>query len=68
MLALGVAVIVSEPSKCAVVAVQAFTACRVAHNLMYIFWNVQPYRALIFVPQLLAQGVLAAELLKHRKA
>jgi len=68
MLALGVAVLVTKPSKSAVVAVQAFTVTRVIHNLMFVFFNVQPYRAFAFVPQLVAQGVLMVELLRSRKA
>lgn len=68
MLALGVAVLVTKPSKSAVVAVQAFTASRIIHNLIFVFYNEQPFRAFAFVPQLLAQGVLIVELLRSRKA
>jgi uncharacterized MAPEG superfamily protein len=65
-LSLGIAVLVAKPSCRAVVALKAFTISRIVHSLMFVWFPYQPYRALVFVPQALAQVVLMLELWSNR--
>ena len=65
MLALGVAVTVPDPSSKAVLAVQTFTVSRILHNILFIAYPYQPFRAFSFVPQVMANVVLCFELLSQ---
>lgn len=67
ILALGVAVTVTNPSENAIIAVKTFVISRTIHNLLFMFYPHQPFRAMSFVPQIISNLLLVYELFMTRK-
>lgn len=59
---LAVVALVPNPSPVAVRAVQIFTIARTIHNVLFITYPVQPFRAIAYVSTLLANVALIYEL------